>query len=86
MNPSSADHRSPTRRALDEEIAAAAPIPPLELPPDAVATPVEVQLAAHVRRPVAVVGVVENGWVRPLDPTISLPENARVIIVAAENG
>jgi hypothetical protein len=35
-------------------------------------------------RPRAVAGVVENGLVRPLDPTVKLPEHARVIIVATE--
>ena len=34
-------------------------------------------------RPWAVVGVVENGLVRPLDPAVELPEHARVIIVAS---
>jgi hypothetical protein len=29
-------------------------------------------------------GVVEHGLVRPLDPAVTLAENARVIIVAAE--
>jgi hypothetical protein len=36
------------------------------------------------RRPIAVVGIVENGLVRPLDPAVKLAEHARVIIVAAE--
>jgi hypothetical protein len=40
----------------------------------------------RARRPVAVAGVVENGLVRPLDPTVHLPEHARVIIVASEAG
>jgi hypothetical protein len=29
-------------------------------------------------------GVVENGLVRPLDPAVKLPEHSRVIIVASE--
>jgi len=33
---------------------------------------------------VAVVGVVENGLVRLLDPRVRLPEQSRVIVVAAE--
>jgi hypothetical protein len=36
------------------------------------------------RRPVAVVGIVENGLIRPLDPQVHLPERSRVIIVASE--
>jgi len=45
--------------------------------------PVEAHLA-RLRRPVAVAGVVENGLVRPLDPSVKLPERSRVIIVATE--
>jgi hypothetical protein len=36
------------------------------------------------RRPVAVVGVVENGLVRLIDPRLRLPEQSRVIVVASE--
>jgi hypothetical protein len=35
---------------------------------------------------VAVDEVVENGLVRPLDPRVTLPEQSRVIVVAAEPG
>jgi hypothetical protein len=45
--------------------------------------PVEAFLS-RMSRPVAVVGIVENGLIRPLDPGVKLPERARVIIVAAE--
>lgn len=78
------DERSPERRARDEQIAAEPPLPPPELPPDASGMPVESHLNRQCRHPVAVVGVVENGLVRPLDPDVKLPEHARVIIVAAE--
>ncbi len=78
------DQRSPGRRARDEQIAAEPPLAPLELPADAVASPMEAHLARQPRRPLAVAGVVENGMVRPLDPTVRLPERSRVIIVAAE--
>jgi hypothetical protein len=78
-----ADQRSPERRALDEQIAAEPPLPPLDLPADATPLPMESHLARH-RRPLAVPGVVENGLVRPLDPAVKLPEHARVIIVASE--
>jgi hypothetical protein len=37
------------------------------------------------KRPVAVLGIVENGLVRPLDPQVKLFEQARVIIVATES-
>ena len=76
------DERSPGRRARDEQIAAEPQLAPLELPADAPAFPVEAHLAR--RRPLAVAGVVENGLVRPLDPTVKLPEHSRVIIVATE--
>ncbi|NLX98256.1 MAG: hypothetical protein GXY83_19020 [Rhodopirellula sp.] len=78
------DQRSLERRARDEQIAAEPPLAPLELPADAVALPMEGHLARQPRRPLAVAGVVENGVVRPLDPTVRLPERSRVIIVAAE--
>ena len=78
------DQRSPGRRARDEQIAAESPLAPLELPADAVGSPMEAHLARQPRRPLAVAGVVENGMVRPLDPTVRLPERSRVIIVAAE--
>jgi len=78
------DQRSPGRRARDEQIAAEPQLAPLELPPDAAPSPVEAHLRRLHRRPVAVVGIVENGLVRPLDPAVKLPEHSRVIIVAAE--
>ena len=59
-------------------------MPPLELPPEAPATPVETHLDQQRRHPVAIVGVVENGLVRPIDPAVKLPEHSRVIIVASE--
>jgi hypothetical protein len=77
------DQRSPARREQDERIAAEPPLAPLELPPDATPLPMEAHLHRH-RRPVAVVGVVENGLVRPLDPAVKLTEHSRVIIVTAE--
>jgi pyruvate dehydrogenase E2 component (dihydrolipoamide acetyltransferase) len=42
------------------------------------------EILAAARRPVAIVGIVENGLVRPLDPTVKLSERSRVIIVATE--
>jgi len=78
------DSRSPERRARDEQIAAEPQMSPLELPPDAQATPLETHLHRKHSHPVAVVGIVENGLVRPLDPAVKLPERSRVIIVASE--
>ena len=75
------DLRTPQRQAQDERIASEPELAPLNLPPGAVASPVEAHLASR-RHPVAVAGVVENGLVRPLDPEVKLPERARVIIVA----
>ncbi len=78
------DLRSPQRRASDEQIASEPPLPGPDLAADAVASPVETHLNS-LRRPMAVAGVVENGLVRPLDPSVKLPEHARVIIVASES-
>ena len=78
------DQRSPGRQARDEQIAAEPQLAPLELPPDAASSPVEAHLGRLRRRPLAVAGIVENGLVRPLDPTVKLPERSRVIIVASE--
>lgn len=77
------DLRSPSRRVRDEQIAAEPPLAPPELPPDAASSPLEAHLPRSARHPMAVAGVVENGLVRPLDPTVKLPEHARVIIVAS---
>ena len=85
MTPHDVDQRSPARRARDEQIAAEPQMAPLELPPDAPSSPVENHLDRRRRRPVAVEGVVENGLVRPLDPTVKLPERSRVIIVVSED-
>ena len=78
------DQRSPGRKVRDEQIGAEPQMAPLDLPPDARSEPVEAYLGPHRRRPLAVAGVVENGLVRPLDPTVRLPEHSRVIIVATE--
>ncbi len=78
------DPRSPERRVRDEQIAAEPPMAPLELPPGAASSPVEVHLGRLKGHPLAVAGIVENGLVRPLDPAVHLPEHSRVIIVATE--
>jgi hypothetical protein len=84
MDRPSVDERSSERRTRDDQIAAERKLSPPELPSDAGPAPVESFLARSSRRPLAVEGVVENGLVRPLDPSITLPERARVIIVATQ--
>ena len=81
----SVDNRSPSRLALDEQIASEPQLLPLETSPNAVAAAVEVHLARQSRRPLAIVGIVENGVVRPVDPAVKLTEHARVIIVTSES-
>lgn len=81
---SQVDHRSPDRRARDEQIAAEPHLPPPQLPLNAATSPLEAHAAPRRRRPLAVAGIVENGLVRPIDPTVKLPERSRVIIVASE--
>ena len=78
------DPRGAARQARDDQIAAEPQLLTPELPPEAPASPVETHLGQRRRHPVAVVGVVENGLVRPLDPAVKLPEQSRVIIVASE--
>ncbi len=78
------DERSSWRKSLDEKIAAEPKLPPLPIPADSAAQPIEAHLARLRRRPVAVAGVVENGLVRPLDPEVKLAEHSRVVIVAAQ--
>jgi len=77
------DRRSEARKALDEELAAEEQVPPPELSPDELPRPLEAHLPPR-RRPVAAVGVVENGVVRLLDPQVKFRENSRVIVVASE--
>ena len=83
MSTPDVDQRSPARRAADEQIAAEPQKGPPDLPDNAQRLPLEAYLA-HQRRPVAMTGVVENGVVRLLDPTVKLTEHARVIVVASE--
>ncbi|HXD89112.1 MAG TPA: hypothetical protein VN641_21655 [Urbifossiella sp.] len=82
MDSTTADDRSVQRRQLDEAIASEALLPAPELSADEVPKPMEAFLKRR-RQPVAVAGVVENGLVRLLDPSVHLPERSRVIVVAA---
>lgn len=84
MTTTDVDRRTPERRAQDEQIAAEPPMAAPGLPPGAVASPVEAHLQQNRKHPRAIVGIVENGLVRPLDPTVILPERSKVIIVASE--
>jgi len=79
------DQRTPSQRARDEAIASEPQLAPPDLPPNAAALPLESHLGRR-RHPVAVAGVVENGVVRPLDPSVKLLERSRVIIVSTEAG
>ncbi len=79
------DQRSPDRRARDEQIATEPQVAIPDLPVNATASPVEAHLGRQRRRPLAVAGVVEKGLVRPVDPTVKLREQARVIIIASED-
>jgi hypothetical protein len=76
------DLRSERRKALDEQIASEPHLTHPDVPAGEQPRPLE-ELRRH-RRPVAVVGVVENGLVRLLDPRVTLPEQSRVIVVASE--
>ncbi len=78
------DPRSASRRVRDEQIAAEPKLAPPAVPPDAVPSTMEAHIGRIRRHPVAVAGVVENGLVRPLDPSVKLLEHSRVIIVASE--
>ena len=74
------DLRSERRKALDEQLASEPHLPLPDVLPGEPPRP----LATHLRhrRPVAIVGVVENGLVRLLDPRVRLPEQSRVIVAA----
>lgn len=78
------DHRSPERKVRDEQIAREPQLAPLDLPANAVPASMETHLGQLRQRPLAVRGIVENGLVRPLDPSVKLPEHTSVIIVASD--
>lgn len=80
---SESDHRGAARRMQDEQIASERQKAPLDLSADAPSSPLEAY-PHRKSRPLAVAGVVENGLVRPVDPTVKLPEHARVIIVTSD--
>jgi hypothetical protein len=79
------DTRSERRKALDEELATEPMLPIPDAAPGDQPRPLESHLRPR-RRPVAVVGIVENGVVRLLDTEVKFPEQSRVIVVAADPG
>jgi hypothetical protein len=76
------DLRNEHRRALDDQLASESHLPHPHVPAGKQPRPLEDFL--YHSRPVALVGVVENGLVRLLDPRVRLPEQSRVIVVASE--
>jgi hypothetical protein len=76
------DLRGERRKALDEQLACEPQLPHPEIAPGE--KPLSMEELRRPRRPVAVVGVVENGVVRLLDPCVTLPEHSRVIVIACE--
>jgi hypothetical protein len=78
------DTRSARRKALDEQLAAEPQLTVPDASPGDQPRPLEEHLRSR-QRPVAVVGVVENGVVHLLDDTITLPEHSRVIVVASSS-
>jgi hypothetical protein len=79
------DTRSQSRKALDEQLAAEPQLPVPEAALGEFPRPLETYLRPP-RRPVAVVGVVENGVIRLLDARVKFPEQSRVIVVASDPG
>ena len=76
------DLRSERRKGLDEQLASEPCLPHPDVPPGEQPRSLEEHL--RYRRPVAILGVVEKGVVRLLDPNVRLPEHSRVIVVAPE--
>lgn len=79
------DTRSERLKALDEQLAGEPLLPIPDASSEDRPRPLDEYLPSR-RRPVAVVGVVENGVIRLLDPQVTLPEQSRVIIVASDPG
>ena len=79
------DTRSEERKRLDELIASEPPLPRPNLPASIQPRAVERASSKNGKHPIAVMGIVENGLVRPLDPKVKLPEHSQVIIVAAHS-
>ena len=81
MEPNS-DTRSEERRKQDEQIAAEPPKPRPQSSAYGGPKPMEQFLGPDdTPKPKAVVGIVEDGLVRPVDHGLRLPESQRVLIV-----
>ena len=79
------DTRSERRKAQDEQLAAEPMLPIPDAAPSDQSRPLESYLRPR-RRPVAAVGIVENGVIRLLDAGVKFPEQSRVIVVAPDPG
>jgi len=79
------DTRNERRKTLDDQLAAEPLLPIPDAKPGDRPRPLGEHLRSR-RRPVAVVGVVENGVIRLLDAQVKLPERTRVIVVASDPG
>ena len=84
MSKAETDTRSAERKLKDEQISAEPQLSPPVLNADASPQPVESHLKRLQKRPVALMGIVENGLVRPLDPSVKFAEQSRVIIISTE--
>ena len=80
----SADDRSAERAHATSRLPQEPPVQMPEIPAGSATAPVEAHLDRLRRRPLAVVGIVENGLVRPLDSAVKLLEHSRVIIVTTD--
>jgi len=76
------DSRTADRRARDAQIAAEPQLSLPQLPDGATAIPVKTHLARLRGQAMAVAGIVENGFARPIDLAFELSEHSRVTIVA----
>jgi hypothetical protein len=79
------DTRSDWRKAEDERIAAEPRLAHLDVHAGAAPKPLEEHLRNARRRPIAVMGIVESGVVRPIDPEVALPEGSRVVIITFDH-
>lgn len=76
------DDRSEERRRLDEQVAGEPRKPRPPVAEGGKPKPMESFLRPEdLPKPKAIVGVVEDGVVRPLDAGLRLPEHGRVLIV-----
>jgi hypothetical protein len=77
------DHRSPERRALDEQIANEARLPPLDVPSDAVRTTLETYLRSRRTRRFKVIESGRTQMMGGTDVVIAVIDDASVLDVCA---